>query len=308
MQSAPLVSILINNYNYGRFLDDAVTSALSQTYTNKEVVVVDDGSTDDSALVLQKYADSVRIIHKANGGQASAFNAGFNNSRGEIVCFLDADDMYARDKLERIVANFARYPESEWCFDKVLHTDERMNPLADVVCSNKAYYLDCRREMRRGTLRKYLPMQIPATSGLSFKRGLLEKFFPIPESESCSMCENYMKYIAVGTSKGIILDAQLTLQRLHGSNLFTHTVKDPSMTVRISILTGYWLYRNYPDLARFADTQVALGMSLIRKARNLDPMYLDYVDEYLRLRGSHAALLIRSRAALYGLRSRLAPH
>jgi hypothetical protein len=149
-------------------------------------------------------------------------------------------------------------------------------------------------------------MQIPATSGLSFKRGLLEKFFPIPESESCSMCENYMKYIAVGTSKGIFLDSQLTLQRLHGSNLFTHTVKDPSMSARISILTGYWLYRKFPDLAKFADTQVALGISLIRKAGKLDPKYLAYVDEYLQLRGFHAALLIRSRAAFYALRSRLA--
>ncbi len=81
----PLASILINNYNYGRFLHEAIDSALSQTYPHTEVIVVDDGSTDNSREIIASYEDQIIPVLKENGGQASALNAGFAASRGEIV-------------------------------------------------------------------------------------------------------------------------------------------------------------------------------------------------------------------------------
>ena len=90
------VTILINNYNYARFLPAAIDSALSQTYHPLEVVVVDDGSTDESLDIIRDYGDRVRPVFKSNGGQASAFNAGFAASRGEVICLLDADDFFFR--------------------------------------------------------------------------------------------------------------------------------------------------------------------------------------------------------------------
>src|SRR5215208_719446 len=87
----PLVSVLISNYNYEGFLREAVNSALNQTYPNVEVVVVDDGSTDNSREVIASYRERVVPVLKENGGQASACNAGFQVSRGEIAIFLDAD-------------------------------------------------------------------------------------------------------------------------------------------------------------------------------------------------------------------------
>src|SRR5262249_35043848 len=95
----PLVSVIINNYNYERFVGDAIASALDQSYERKEVIVVDDGSTDGSRSVIQGYAKRLVVVSKANGGQASAFNAGFAKSRGEIICFLDADDVFLPNKL-----------------------------------------------------------------------------------------------------------------------------------------------------------------------------------------------------------------
>ena len=74
--TCPLVSIIINNYNYGNFLPIAISSALKQTYSNVEVVVVDDGSTDNSREVVAGYGDHIVPILKENGGQASAFNSG----------------------------------------------------------------------------------------------------------------------------------------------------------------------------------------------------------------------------------------
>lgn len=87
-----LVSIVINNYNYADFIAQAIESALVQTHPDVEVIVVDDGSRDHSMEVIHRYSDAVRVVAQANGGQGSAYNAGFQNSRGKLVLFLDADD------------------------------------------------------------------------------------------------------------------------------------------------------------------------------------------------------------------------
>ena len=101
-----LASILINNYNYGRYLADAIDSALAQTYANVEVIVVDDGSTDDSDRVLNAYAGRIRVIRKANGGQASAYNAGYYASGGGVLIFLDADDILQPTALAKAMPSF----------------------------------------------------------------------------------------------------------------------------------------------------------------------------------------------------------
>src|SRR5579883_2980546 len=102
--TAPLVSIIITNFNYARFLPTAIDSALAQSYTPIEVVVVDDGSTDDSRQIIAGYGDRVRPVLKANGGPASACNAGFIAARGDIVLFLDADDVLETPAIEQVVA------------------------------------------------------------------------------------------------------------------------------------------------------------------------------------------------------------
>jgi hypothetical protein len=87
------VSVVVVNHDYGRFLEAAIDSALAQSHAATEVIVVDDGSTDDSRDRIAGYRDRVVPVFKENGGQASAFNAGFEASRGEFVLFLDADDL-----------------------------------------------------------------------------------------------------------------------------------------------------------------------------------------------------------------------
>jgi len=84
----PLVSIIIDSYNYGRFIEDAIESALNQTYQNAEVIVVDDGSTDNSPGIISKYLESGRIkaIFKENGGQASAMNEVFKSAVAIWLC------------------------------------------------------------------------------------------------------------------------------------------------------------------------------------------------------------------------------
>ena len=104
MSYSPLVSVLINNYNYGQFIEDAIESVLSQSYKNIELIVVDDGSTDDSKAKIMRFANRVTAIFQHNSGQASAFNAGFAASHGDIIAFLDADDYFLPEKIEKIVS------------------------------------------------------------------------------------------------------------------------------------------------------------------------------------------------------------
>jgi glycosyltransferase involved in cell wall biosynthesis len=102
----PLVSIIINNYNYERFVAHAIESALQQAYSQVEVIVVDDGSIDHSREIIQGYHGRIIPILKENGGQASALNAGFAVSHGEVIVFLDADDLLLPTMVNDVVDVF----------------------------------------------------------------------------------------------------------------------------------------------------------------------------------------------------------
>src|SRR5712692_3956929 len=100
---APFFTVLIDTYNYGEYIEEAVASALAQGFPaeDREILDVDDGSTDDTQERLEKFGESIRYLLKPNGGQASAFNFGFEYARGEVIALLDADDVWLPDKLGR---------------------------------------------------------------------------------------------------------------------------------------------------------------------------------------------------------------
>ncbi|MDQ4121022.1 MAG: glycosyltransferase [Acidobacteriota bacterium] len=102
MDQSLTVSVIIPNYNYGRFLPEAIESVLAQTYRNIEIIVVDDGSTDNSIEVLADYEKKgIKFILQKNRGVGAARNAGANKSSGDLVAFLDADDIWLPQKLEK---------------------------------------------------------------------------------------------------------------------------------------------------------------------------------------------------------------
>lgn len=107
----PLVSVVIPSYNYGQYVCEAVESALAQTYPAVEVLVVDDGSTDDTRARLAPYGDRIRYIFQTNQGLSAARNTGIRQARGRFVALLDSDDRFHPRKLELQMALFARRPE-----------------------------------------------------------------------------------------------------------------------------------------------------------------------------------------------------
>jgi glycosyltransferase involved in cell wall biosynthesis len=170
----PLVSVLINNYNYERFLAEAIDSALAQTYANVEVIVVDDGSTDGSWRIIESYGERVIPVFKPNGGQASAFDAGVAASRGEVLCFLDADDVWFPEKVERMVATLERYPEVGWVRHRLEIVDEKLSSLGA-----RAPVFEGSREIPSDPY-LYLEKRVAApTSALSLRRSAASTVFPI---------------------------------------------------------------------------------------------------------------------------------
>lgn len=114
----PLVSIIIPSYNMAALVVRAVESVLKQTYKNIEIIVVDDGSTDDTRLRLEPFKDKIRYFYKTNGGVCSARNVGLREARGEFIGLLDSDDTYMPQKVERCLDFLNKHPDFGF-----VHTD-----------------------------------------------------------------------------------------------------------------------------------------------------------------------------------------
>lgn len=103
-----LVSVIIPNYNYARYLRETIDSVLAQTYQKIEIIVVDDGSSDASGAILRKYCDQISVIFQRNQGVSAARNNGVAASQGEYIAFLDADDYWLPAKIEKQIERFGR--------------------------------------------------------------------------------------------------------------------------------------------------------------------------------------------------------
>lgn len=173
-----LVSIIINNYNYGCFLREAIDSALGQTYSCTEVIVVDDGSIDNSPAITAAYGSQVIPVFKENGGQASALNAGYAASHGEVICFLDADDVWFPDKLAQVVDALQRHPNAAWLRHKLEMADEKLQPMHIRVPAFRGS-----RPIPPDPFLYVERVVSASTSALVLRRHTAECLFPIPECE-----------------------------------------------------------------------------------------------------------------------------
>lgn len=108
----PLISVIISTYNRERWITQTLDSVFAQTYTNYEIVVIDDGSTDGTRAVVEPFLDRVRYVYQENRGVAGAWNRGIEASRGDILAFLASDDLWEPETLDRVVAEFERQPDA----------------------------------------------------------------------------------------------------------------------------------------------------------------------------------------------------
>ncbi|MGD1155383.1 MAG: glycosyltransferase [Terriglobia bacterium] len=116
--SSPTVSVVIAAYNAARWIAETLDSVLAQTFRDFEVIVVDDGSTDQTPEAVAGYKDRIRYLRKENGGQPSARNVGIHAACGSYIAFVDADDLWLPEKLQLQMELFSRRPDLAW-----LHCD-----------------------------------------------------------------------------------------------------------------------------------------------------------------------------------------
>ena len=126
--SPTLITVIIGAYNAERYLGEAIESVLAQTHPNVELIVVDDGSTDRTGEIAESYGEPVRCIRQPNGGMAASRNRAIPEARGEYLAFLDADDRFPPDKLERQLAVLEAQPELDIVYG---HVTEFLSPDLD---------------------------------------------------------------------------------------------------------------------------------------------------------------------------------
>ena len=214
-----LVSIVINNYNYGRFVWKAIESALAQTYDRVEVIVVDDGSTDDSRDVIERYSDQVVTVLKQNGGQGSAFNAGFEHVSGDIVIFLDADDVLDESIAARVTAAFAQHPELAKVHYRLDVIDRLGRCTGDVIPPAGIV-------LPSGDLRELVrhhpdDLPYPPSTGNAFAAWALTRVLPIPEGDYRLQADNYLFNLVPLLGPVEMLDGTGGRYRIHGENAWS---------------------------------------------------------------------------------------
>jgi glycosyltransferase involved in cell wall biosynthesis len=307
MAESPLVSILINNYNYGRFLTHAIGSALAQTYNNIEVIVVDDGSTDNSQEIVTSYGSRIRAVMKENGGQSSAFNAGFTASRGDIVCFLDSDDIFSPEKVSRVVEIFSSNLEIGWCFDRPVHFADDTGTRFAWVANTQEGCIDARGIVAGG----HAPYVLTSTSGISFRRETLSRILPMPELlriKSGISSDNYLKFAAYSLAKGWLAGEQLTLQRIHPNNAYTRRVAGKSRVVGASdILLGMCLHQEFRILRHLGTKIFAHGLGKLWATGGLEREYREIARSFLKSLSMQLKLEAIARAIWWGTVEKLRP-
>jgi glycosyltransferase involved in cell wall biosynthesis len=278
-----MISVIIYNYNCDRLLESAINSVLQQIHNNFEVIVVDDGSVDNSQQIIDRYNDKIMALSQKHLGEAVAFNNGFAKSKGDIICFLESGDFFSIDKLKTITNIFGSYPQAGWCF----HDLKSIKDL-DRQDYDKSGIYDVRDILKNGKLGNALPLSGIETSALCFRRSLLEKLMPIPE-DITAISNDYLKYTSFATSPGFILLEALTVRKTEEKQNQERAIFKQKLQPTIHIITSYWLKKKFPELAKFADNIFALGLRDYRKSGKKNLEVETIIREYFK----HSKLLVK---------------
>jgi len=220
----PFFSVLIDTYNHERFIEEAVQSVLAQDFpvADREILVVDDGSSDRTPEILRKFEPPIRVLRKPNGGQASAFNVGIPECKGEVVAFLDGDDWWAADKLTHVAAAMIAEPSLGFVGHGIITTFQDGTQAAENL--RDGFYFQA-NEMP-GILLFRRRCAFMGTSRMAIRKVLLDQIGPLPE-EIAVQADEYLYTLAAVRMPVRILPEALTFYRLHADNGFIISDWDP---------------------------------------------------------------------------------
>ena len=216
MSSHRRLSIVVTNHDYAQFVSEAVDSALAQTGAPAEVIVVDDGSTDESLAVLAPYRRRVQLVAQPNGGQAAAFNAGWAAASGDVVIFLDADDVLEPDIGERVLSAFdedsdvvkVQYP---------LHLIDAEGNQCPGTLPGPGVRL-ATGDVRERLTRHPDDLVWMPTTGNAFRADVLARIMPMPTADYRICADYYLSNLTAAHGRVAVLEQPGGSYRVHGGN------------------------------------------------------------------------------------------
>ena len=263
----PLVTALICAYNYAGYLPEAIDSALAQDYANLEVLVVDDGSTDETPAVLAAYGDRIRVVRQDNAGLNAATARGIAEARGELVALLDADDAWHPEKVRRQVELFQRRPEVGLVFTDMETVD------GDGRSRTPSHFREHGMQPPRGrALGVFLQENFAPAPSLMVRRELAVRALPVAAEASC---QDWWLALRVGEVAEIDwIDAPLVRYRIHGDNMSGGTTHGERWIRNVRLDNDFrrWMLRELdlrevdPEHLRSAVARLELHAGLVARA------------------------------------------
>lgn len=221
----PVISVLIDTYNHERFIKKAITSVLEQDFpeSEREILVLDDGSTDRTPEIVRGFGPKVRLLRKSNGGQASVFNFGIPKCRGDIICFLDGDDWWEPRKLSIVTKELETHPDIGTIGHGIYEVDEQGRRLREIGPTR--VYESRLRNTREGL--EFLPLRaFLGTSRLTLRKKIACQALPLPLTLRIE-ADEFLSTVTTALGVSLVLKDPLTNYRLHTGNLFQFSGFDP---------------------------------------------------------------------------------
>jgi glycosyltransferase involved in cell wall biosynthesis len=228
MNPLPFVSVVINNYNYATFLGSAIDSALDQTYPHVEVIVVDDGSTDDSPAIMARYTGRIIGFRQPHRGQAAAVNAGFARAVGDVVIFLDSDDLLLPDIVEKVAAIFRDAPDLARVQYRLAVVGRDGTGTGESIPSTDSLMPSGDRRQELAQFNNYAWW--PPMTGNAFSARTLRSIMPMPEEPFWLAADYYLVRAATLCGPIRSLDEVGAHYRMHGANAYLSSGLDLEQT------------------------------------------------------------------------------
>ncbi len=211
MTQLPLISIVTPSYDQGHFIERTIRSVLDQGYPSLEYIVMDGGSTDGTIEILRKYEDRLRWISEKDEGQADAINKGMRMARGEVIAYMNSDDLYEPGTLVRVGAYFAEHPEVNWVTGRCRVIDEQDREVRRLITAYKNFLL---KHYSHSVLLVTNPISQPATF---WRRTLLDDIGYFNKDEHLVMDYDY--WLRAGERHRLaVLNRYLASFRVHPSS------------------------------------------------------------------------------------------
>ena len=264
------VSVIIPTYNRGWIIKEAIDSVLSQTYDSYELIVVDDGSEDNTSEILDNYGNNIRVIRQSNRGVSAARNRGIVSSKGRFIALLDSDDLWFPEKLSRQISFFQKNPDSLICQTQEIwiRNGKRINPRKH------------HQKLSGMIFEPSLNLCLVSPSAVMFKRDLINMVGLF--DECLPACEDYDLWLRVGIKYPVhLIDEALIIKRGgHSDQLSANSMLDK---YRIESIKKILNQDNLTDKQRQAAIGKLKEKCLIyatgckKRGRNKE------ADEYIRL-------------------------